>query len=117
MPKYKITIEYDGTNYSGWQLQKNAKSIQGIILHAAEQVFGEAVELQGAGRTDAGVHALAQVAHLEAGKKIPSQKLLFGLNDHLPASINILHVEEVPPVLSCPPPCHKKKLYLSDIKG
>jgi tRNA pseudouridine38-40 synthase len=96
MRKYKITLEYDGTNYNGWQSQKNAKSIQATILRAAEMVLGETVEIQGAGRTDAGVHALAQVAHLETSKKISPQKLLFGLNDHLPASINILHVKEVP---------------------
>lgn len=96
MNKYKITIEYDGTNYQGWQAQQNAKSIQGTLISAAEKLLAGKVELQGSGRTDAGVHALAQVAHLGTGKKVPPRQLLLGLNDLLPSSINILKVEEVP---------------------
>jgi tRNA pseudouridine38-40 synthase len=92
--RYKLTLEYDGTGYSGWQIQKNARSIQGVLLDCASNLFGEKVEIQGAGRTDAGVHALAQVAHLEAAHKLPSQKILFELNERLPATINILDVEE-----------------------
>ena len=94
--KYKITLEYDGTNYSGWQKQNNAKSIQGALITAAQNFFDAPVEIQGAGRTDAGVHALAQVAHLEAAKKINPATLQMGINDNLPASINILHVENAP---------------------
>ncbi|MCK9363126.1 MAG: tRNA pseudouridine(38-40) synthase TruA [Syntrophales bacterium] len=93
--KYKLTLEYDGTGYRGWQTQKNARSVQGTLIEAASQLFGQGVEIQGAGRTDAGVHALAQVAHLEAPRRIPPQKMLFELNELLPASINILKVEEV----------------------
>ena len=94
--KYKITLEYDGTGYSGWQVQKNARSIQGTLIDAARKLFGGDVEVQGAGRTDAGVHALAQVAHLDAPHRLPLQKILHGLNDLLPAPINILRVEEAP---------------------
>jgi tRNA pseudouridine38-40 synthase len=94
--KYKLTLEYDGTGYSGWQVQKNARSIQGILIEAARRLFEKEVEVQGAGRTDAGVHALAQVAHLEAPRRLPPQKILYGLNDLLPAPINILRVEEAP---------------------
>lgn len=94
--RYKLTLEYDGTGYSGWQMQKNARSIQGTLIDAARELFGTEVEVQGAGRTDAGVHALAQVAHLEAPRRIPPQRLLHGLNDLLPAPINILRVEEAP---------------------
>jgi tRNA pseudouridine38-40 synthase len=97
MYKYKIVLEYDGTNYSGWQTQKNAKSIQGILIAAAQNFLGIPVEVQGAGRTDAGVHALAQVAHLESSRKVNPETLRVGLNDNLPASINILRVENVPP--------------------
>ena len=97
MHKYKITLEYDGTNYSGWQKQNNAKSIQGALIAAAQKFLGTPSEIQGAGRTDAGVHALAQVAHLESSKKINPETLRIGLNDNLPASINILHVENAPP--------------------
>lgn len=97
MNKYKLTIEYDGTNYQGWQAQQNAKSIQGTLIGAAEKLLAGKVELQGSGRTDAGVHALGQVAHLATGRKISPRQLLEGLNDLLPASINILRVEEAPP--------------------
>jgi len=92
--KYKLTLEYDGTGYRGWQTQKNARSVQGTLIDSASKLFGQGVEIQGAGRTDAGVHAMAQVAHLEAPRRLPPQKILFELNDLLPASINILKVEE-----------------------
>ncbi len=94
--KYKVTLEYDGTGYSGWQVQKNARSIQGAMIDAARELFGGEVDVQGAGRTDAGVHALAQVAHLDIPHRLPAQKILYGLNDLLPAPINILRVEEAP---------------------
>jgi tRNA pseudouridine38-40 synthase len=97
MHKYKITLEYDGTNYSGWQRQNNAKSIQGALIIAAQNFLGASAEIQGAGRTDAGVHALAQVAHLESSRKINPETLRIGLNDNLPASINILQVENARP--------------------
>ena len=95
--RYKLTVEYDGTGYSGWQVQKNARSIQGTLIDAARTLFGGEADIQGAGRTDAGVHALAQVAHLEAPRRLAPQKILYGLNDLLPASINILKAEEAPP--------------------
>jgi tRNA pseudouridine38-40 synthase len=94
--RYKLTLEYDGTGFSGWQTQANARSIQGTLIDAAGELFGSAVDVQGAGRTDAGVHALAQVAHLEAPRRLAPQKILYGLNDLLPAPINILKVEEAP---------------------
>jgi len=94
--KYKIILEYDGTSYRGWQTQENAKSVQGTLLEAARKLFGEKVEIQGAGRTDAGVHALGQVAHMGTTKGMPPRKILEGLNDLLPSNINILSVEEVP---------------------
>jgi tRNA pseudouridine38-40 synthase len=98
MHKYKIILEYDGTNYSGWQTQKNAKSVQGTLIAAAQKFLGGPVQLQGAGRTDAGVHALAQTAHLESSKKINTETLRIGINGNLPASINILQVENAPPL-------------------
>ena len=93
MYKYKIVLEYDGTNYSGWQTQKNAKSIQGTLIAAAQNILGKPMDIQGAGRTDAGVHALAQIAHLETSRKIDPDNLRMNLNDNLPASINVLRVE------------------------
>jgi tRNA pseudouridine38-40 synthase len=97
MVKYKLTLEYDGTGYRGWQAQKNARSIQETIQEAAARVIGSDVDVQGAGRTDAGVHALGQVAHIAASRKIPLEKLLYGLNDLLPANINILRAEQARP--------------------
>jgi tRNA pseudouridine38-40 synthase len=99
MKCWKLTLEYDGTKYHGWQEQANAKTIQGELRKAAEDFFGTRVELGGAGRTDAGVHALAQVAHLKLrqNRRFRSQELLFGLNDRLPADICVLEVTETHP--------------------
>ena len=97
MHRYKLTIEYDGTRYRGWQVQQNARTIQGEILAAARQFMGENADVQGAGRTDAGVHALAQVAHLESDNELEPFRVLFGLNDRLPADINVLTVEKAHP--------------------
>ncbi len=96
MHKYKLTIEYDGTAFRGWQTQKNARSIQGTLLEATEKMLGGKADLQGAGRTDAGVHALAQVAHLATTRKLPPRSIREGLNDLLPSGINIRIVEEMP---------------------
>jgi tRNA pseudouridine38-40 synthase len=97
MPRFKLRIEYAGTRYSGWQIQKNARTVQGEIDRAIRAVApGSAFELYGAGRTDAGVHALAQVAHLELHATLPPAALLARLNDELPADINILAAEKVP---------------------
>jgi len=97
MNKYKMILEYDGTNFSGWQAQKNARSIQGVLMDAARQFLNLPVDIQGAGRTDAGVHALGQVAHLEIARKISCDDLRIGFNDLLPASINVLSVENASP--------------------
>jgi tRNA pseudouridine38-40 synthase len=89
MPTYKLTIEYEGTRYSGWQAQGNTqKTIQGHLLRAAQQVLGD-VDIGGAGRTDAGVHAAAQVAHLRAHKPLDIRKI----NDLLPHDIHIIRAE------------------------
>jgi tRNA pseudouridine38-40 synthase len=93
--KYKLTLEYDGTGYRGWQTQQNARSVQGTLIQAASEFFGQDVDLQGAGRTDAGVHALGQVAHLTVKSGRQPRKIREGLNDLLPAGINILKVEQV----------------------
>lgn len=97
--RYKVTLEYDGTRYAGWQLQKNAKTVQGELITACAEVFGTAdVEVYGAGRTDAGVHARGQVAHIEApALKWPLQQIRFQLNDILPHDINVLSVEKTHP--------------------
>ena len=97
MPRFKLTIEYAGTRYSGWQIQKNAKTVQGEIDHSVRTITGRKdFELYGSGRTDAGVHALAQVAHLDVVTTLPPETLVRRLNDELPADINILAAEKVP---------------------
>jgi tRNA pseudouridine38-40 synthase len=96
MPKWKLTVEYEGTRYSGWQEQKNARTVQGVLRKAAEDFFEKPVEIAGSGRTDAGVHALYQVAHLQSSKTVPTALLRQSINDRLPADINIREVKEVP---------------------
>lgn len=97
MPRFKLTIEYAGTRYSGWQIQKNARTVQGEIDRAARTVTGRKdFELYGSGRTDAGVHALAQVAHLDVSTNLPPDTLVRRLNDELPADINVLAAAVVP---------------------
>lgn len=93
MPRYKLLLEYEGTRYRGWQYQRGERTIQGECLQAARDLFktGE-VECYGAGRTDAGVHALGQVAHLDARTSLSPDRIRMGLNDRLPHDINILHV-------------------------
>lgn len=91
MPTYKLTLEYEGTRFSGWQAQGNTeKTVQGHLIRAATQVFGE-VEVGGAGRTDAGVHASGQVAHLRIRKPADPLQLTRKLNDLLPHDIHVLH--------------------------
>jgi tRNA pseudouridine38-40 synthase len=97
VPRFKLTIEYVGTRYSGWQIQKNAKTVQGEIDRSVRSVTGRAdFELYGAGRTDSGVHALGQAAHLDVSTSLPPDTLVRRLNDELPADINILSAEKVP---------------------
>jgi len=97
MPRFKLTIEYAGTRYSGWQIQKNARTVAGELERAIAAVTGvRSFELYGAGRTDAGVHALAQVAHLQIDTRIDAATLVWRVNDELPADINILQLERAP---------------------
>jgi tRNA pseudouridine38-40 synthase len=94
--RFKLTIEYAGTRYSGWQIQQNARTVQGEIARAIADVIGTAdFELYGSGRTDAGVHALAQVAHLDAHTTVPAEMLRRRVNEGLPSDINILRLESV----------------------
>jgi tRNA pseudouridine38-40 synthase len=96
--RFKVTLEYAGTRYSGWQKQKNARTVQGEIERAIAEATGQRrFELQGSGRTDAGVHALHQVAHLEIGLRMPPESLRRQVNDELPSDINLLRVEPAAP--------------------
>ena len=97
MPRYKLIIEYDGTPFSGWQIQDTALTVQGALETAVKAASGEDVRVHGAGRTDAGVHALAQVAHCDIAKPFPPGRLRDALNAHLrPHPIAVLSAEIVP---------------------
>lgn len=93
MSRFQVTLEYAGTRYSGWQKQKNARTVQGDLEHAiADALESDDFELQGSGRTDAGVHALMQVAHLEARLRLPLETFRRRVNEGLPADINVLSI-------------------------
>jgi tRNA pseudouridine38-40 synthase len=98
MQTFRLTLEYDGSRFSGWQGQLNARTVQGELRTAVRDLFRAEADVQGAGRTDAGVHALGQVAHIKLRKATalrPSQ-ILRDLNDRLPASIAVLDLAEAP---------------------
>lgn len=94
---FKLILSYDGTDYYGWQVQPQRATIQGALSNAIERVTGERVLPQGSGRTDAGVHATAQVATFALDSPIPAQNLAGALNNTLPVSIRVTAVEEVAP--------------------
>ncbi len=96
MPRYAITIEYDGTPFVGWQIQNNGPTVQAAIARALQAMTGEDAIVQGAGRTDTGVHALGQVAHFDLSKEWPADTLRDGLNFHLkPDPVAIIEVTAV----------------------
>lgn len=101
--KFKILLEYDGTRYSGWQkqpVQADTKTIQGTLIRVIKKIFSETkgkakfIDLKGSGRTDAGVHALEQAAHLECETMIAPEIIKLKINDELPSDINILDVKK-----------------------
>jgi len=99
MNTWKLEIEYDGTRYRGWQERHNERTIRGELMNAARQLFASKVEIAGAEGTDAGVHALKQIAHLKASElqeDVTPRMLMQGFNDVLPYDINILKVRNAP---------------------
>lgn len=99
MHTWKLEIEYEGTRYRGWQIQHNANTVQGELQKAAYQLFSGRVEIGGAGRTDAGVHAVQQFAHLRVSElkiNITPRQIQFGFNDLLPHDINVKRVLNAP---------------------
>ncbi len=108
MRNIKLTIEYDGKDFGGWQKQKNHLNIQGEIEKAIQTITGEEVELIGSGRTDAGVHALAQVANFKLNSSFPIEKMAIAINSQLKKSIRIKNAEEVPEQFHSRYHCHKK---------
>jgi tRNA pseudouridine38-40 synthase len=97
MPRYKLILEYDGTGLVGWQRQANGLSVQEILETAVERYCGEQLAVHGAGRTDAGVHALAQAAHIDLPKEAPTDVVRNALNQHVkPHAVSVVAVERVP---------------------
>ena len=97
MPRYKLTIEYDGAPFCGWQVQETLPSVQGALEAAVKAMCGQDVRVHGAGRTDAGVHARGQVAHVDVAKEFRADRLRDGLNAHLrPHPVAVLEAEIVP---------------------
>jgi tRNA pseudouridine38-40 synthase len=97
MPTFKITIAYDGTDFVGWQRQAKGTSIQGLLERALGELDGRPVVVTGAGRTDAGVHALGQVAGFSLERTIEREAVVRALNARLPADVRVLSAAEVPP--------------------
>src|SRR4029078_12675714 len=98
MPRFKLTLEYAGTRYSGWQIQQNARTVQGELQHAIREALGDReATTYGAGRTDAGVHALAQVAHVDLRKDLPPATIVARVNEELTADICVIAAERVSP--------------------
>jgi tRNA pseudouridine38-40 synthase len=96
MRNLKLILSYDGAEFSGWQVQPSASTVQGTLASAIGRITGEKVLPQGSGRTDAGVHALAQVVTFVTESSVPTENFLKALNDILPASVRVLEVAEVP---------------------
>src|SRR5579875_2128949 len=97
MQNWKLTLAYDGTDFHGWQLQPGLITVQGELRDAIQRITGELVLPQGSGRTDAGVHARAQVASFQLAAPIPPENLLRALNRTLPPAIRVLSAQLVPP--------------------
>jgi tRNA pseudouridine38-40 synthase len=93
----RITVEYDGTCYAGWQVQKGKTTIQGELGRAVREITGERTTIYGAGRTDAGVHAKGQVAHFHTSSRMPCERMVHAINAHLPPDIAVIDVCDAPP--------------------
>jgi len=119
MRNFKFTLAYDGTDFHGWQVQPGRPTIQAALADALRRITGEIVLPQGSGRTDAGVHALAQVASCELASSIPAANLVVALNDILPPAIRVMQVEEAPPEFharkSARAKTYRYRIYRGDI--
>jgi len=97
MSNFKLILEYDGTGFHGWQIQPDLRTVQGELRRAIEETTGERTTVTGAGRTDAGVHAVAQVASFASGTGLAPDVLLGALNARLPKDVRVRRLEEAPP--------------------
>lgn len=97
MKRIKLTVAYDGTNYRGWQIQKNGETVESTLNRALKELTGENIQVLGASRTDSGVHAMGNVAVFDTEVRMPGEKFVYALNQRLPEDIRIQHSCEVPP--------------------
>jgi len=95
MRNIKVALEYDGSEFCGWQWQPKGRSVQGVLQQAAEELLRESVKVVGAGRTDAGVHALGQVANFKSSTRLNLRAIRLGLNSYLPADLRVIDASEV----------------------
>lgn len=109
MPTVLLTISYDGTNYSGWQVQPNGLAVQQVVEEALEQLLKERVQVRSSGRTDAGVHALAMAAAFSTSRNLPLRAFVEGANRFLPADIAIQNARIVPEGFKPIPMAHAKQ--------
>ena len=114
MKRIGLVVAYDGTNYCGWQTQPNGITVQGVLNDTLSELLGEKIETIGASRTDAGVHALGNVAVFDTNTRIPGEKISYALNQRLPEDIRIQMSEEVEPDFH-PRYCDSEKTYVTHI--
>ena len=117
MRTLKLTLAYDGTDYAGWQVQPGRTTIQGTLQDALKQILGEPVNVVGSGRTDAGVHALGQVAHARVHSMMPVDRLHRALNANLGRSIVVLSLDEAPPSFNAQYDARRKRYRYSIINA
>jgi len=110
MKRVRLTVAYDGTNYHGWQIQKNGITIESELNRCLTELLGEPIQVIGASRTDAGVHALGNIAVFDTGHQMPGRKIAYALNQYLPEDIRIQKSEEVAPDWH-PRRCKSRKTY------
>lgn len=108
--RVKLTVAYDGSSYHGWQIQNNALSVEEVLTKALHELLGEEIELAGASRTDAGVHALGNVAVFDTNTRIPAEKIAIAVNQRLPEDIRVMRSEKVS-LSFHPRHCPSRKTY------
>lgn len=110
MKRVKLTVAYDGTNYCGWQVQPNGNTIEAELNRHLSELLGEEIKVMGASRTDAGVHAMGNVAVFDTNARMPAEKISYAMNTRLPSDIRIQGSEEVKPDFH-PRFCETRKTY------
>lgn len=106
--KYVLGVSYDGTDFAGWQVQKNHRTVQGVLEQAAFEIFGRETKIRGSGRTDSGVHALFQVCGFEADTAVPAKRLRECFNRLLPADVSVVKSAAAPENFDCTRAARKK---------